>query len=52
MTGRRVKVREQRKTRVGIETTLEYCEQRILEYIRKCRESGIEVPPLPRFQGL
>ena len=47
--GRPVNERTQRKLEIGIETTLEYCEQRISEYIGLCQESGINVPLLPQF---
>jgi hypothetical protein len=47
--GRPVNERSQRKLEIGIKTTLEYCEQRISEYIGRCQESGINVPLLPQI---
>lgn len=47
--GRRINERSRRKAEIGIGTTLKYCEQRIEEYLWKCLNQGIEVPPLPHM---
>ncbi|MGB7934241.1 MAG: hypothetical protein WCH04_18860 [Gammaproteobacteria bacterium] len=44
-----VNQRTRRKVEIGIKTTLEYCEQRIVEYLRVCREHGVRVPVLPQI---
>lgn len=44
MLGKYFNERTHRKTQIGIRTTLEYCEQRIQEYLQKCRDQEIEVP--------
>ena len=32
------------------EVTEEYCEERILQYIQRCKEKGIEIPELPQLE--
>lgn len=49
LSGMRVNDRSQRKAQFGIETTLEYCEQRIYTYLERCRTQGVDVPPLPQL---
>ena len=49
MPGKPINVRAHRKAQFGIETSLEYCEQRIQQYLQRCRDHGVEVPPLPQM---
>jgi hypothetical protein len=49
VAGRPVNQRTRRKVEIGIETTLEYCEQRISEYLRICSEQGVRVPALSQI---
>jgi len=50
--GRPVNERTQRKIEIGIKTTLEYCEQRIIEYIQICKKSGVDIPLLPHISPI
>lgn len=49
LAGARINVRSQRKAQFGIETTLEHCEQRLRQYLQRCRDHGIAVPALPQM---
>jgi len=49
MLGRPLNKRSRRKAEINIDTTLEYCEKRILDYIIKCQKHGIIVPTLPQM---
>jgi hypothetical protein len=50
MTGRITNQRVARKAQIGIETTLEYCQERIDVYLENCAKHGVAVPPLPQLE--
>lgn len=50
IVGHTINERSERKTEIKIDTTLEYCEERIHGYIDACNKYGIIVAPLPNME--
>lgn len=49
IVGRVVNDKKQHKSEVANPTTIEYCKERIEQYLDKCARRGIEVPALPQL---
>ena len=50
VTGTVTNIRQSRKDELKIETTDEYCRERIINYLEMSRKSGINLPDLPQFK--
>ena len=49
--GVRINERQVRKKELKIETSEEYCRERIRIYLDRCREQHLPLPALPQFKG-
>lgn len=49
VVGRVVNDKPEHKKRVATPTTIDYCKERIEQYLDKCAKRGIEVPALPQL---
>lgn len=49
VVGKAVWARTHEKVKTGIDLPLEYCRERIEQYVERCRSAGIAVPDLPHM---
>jgi hypothetical protein len=52
IVGRVVNDKKEHKKQVSNPTTIEYCQERIAQYIEKCAAKGIELPALPHLMEI